>query len=95
LISTSQMIGGALGLALLAGLAAARTAASLSANQPPLEALNDGYHAALLLGAALAAVTTVLAATQLRAPALSPQPPPWDETPVDEVEGGELVGAGR
>jgi len=36
LISTSQMIGGALGLALLAGLAAARTAAALSANEPPL-----------------------------------------------------------
>ena len=95
LISTSQMIGGALGLALLAGLAAARTAAALSANEPPLEALNDGYHAAFLLGAALAAVTAVLALTQLRAPAAPSQPPPWDEVPADEVEGGELVGAGR
>jgi MFS family permease len=95
LINTSQMIGGALGLALLAGLAAARTAAALSATAPPLEALNDGYHAAFLLGAALAAVTAVLAATQLRAPAAPSQPPPWDELPADEVEGGELVGAGR
>ncbi|HLZ26381.1 MAG TPA: MFS transporter [Chloroflexota bacterium] len=95
LINTSQMIGGALGLALLAGLAAARTAAVLNANVPPLEALNDGYHAALLLGAGLAAITAVLAATQLRPQAERPQPPAWAELPADEVEGGELVGAGR
>jgi len=93
LISTSQMIGGALGLALLAGLAAARTAASLSANQPQATSLNDGYHAAFLLGAALAAGTAVLAATQLRTPVEPAQPPPWDEIAADEVEGGELVGA--
>jgi hypothetical protein len=68
LISTSQMIGGALGLALLAGLAVARTSALLGAGEPQLVALNDGYHAALLLGAGLAVVTAVLAATQLRTP---------------------------
>lgn len=75
LISTSQMIGGALGLALLAALAAARTSALLSAGEPQVAALNDGYHAAFLLAAFLALVTAVLAMTQLhaaRAPEMGP-----------------------
>src|SRR5205814_6107560 len=46
LISTSQMIGGALGLALLAGLAAARTAGVIATGDPPIVAVNEGYHAA-------------------------------------------------
>jgi MFS family permease len=91
LISTSQMIGGALGLSLLAGLAAARTAAVLGANQPPAVALNEGYHAALLLGAALALVTTVLAATQLRATADPGAAPSADEPEAALPEPGELV----
>jgi EmrB/QacA subfamily drug resistance transporter len=91
LISTSQMIGGALGLSLLAGLAAARTAAVLGANQPPAVALNEGYHAALLLGAALALVTTVLAATQLRAPTDPGPAPSSDEPEAAVVDPGELV----
>ena len=33
---------------------------------PQLVALNEGYHAALLLGAGLALVTAILAVTQLR-----------------------------
>jgi EmrB/QacA subfamily drug resistance transporter len=67
LISTTQMMGGALGLALLASLALTRTTA-LSASMPPEAALNSGYNAAFLLGAVLALVTTLLAATQLRTP---------------------------
>jgi EmrB/QacA subfamily drug resistance transporter len=67
LISTSQMIGGALGLALLAGVAVASTAVPNS-GQPTLEALNTGYRSAWLLAAALALVTAVLSATQLRNP---------------------------
>jgi EmrB/QacA subfamily drug resistance transporter len=65
LISTSQMIGGALGLALLAGLAAAQATSMASSGVPQLEAINDGYHAAFVLGAVLSLVTAVLAATQL------------------------------
>jgi EmrB/QacA subfamily drug resistance transporter len=70
LISTSQMVGGAVGLALLVGLAAAWTGQA-TATQPTLSALNDGYHAAFLAAAALGVVTAVLAATQLRT---APQP---------------------
>jgi EmrB/QacA subfamily drug resistance transporter len=88
LISTSQMIGGALGLALLAGLAAARSQAMQASGAPPLESLNAGYHAAFLFGAALSLVTALLAATQLR----DARPP----TPaaVEVVEERELVGVG-
>jgi EmrB/QacA subfamily drug resistance transporter len=68
LISTSQMIGGALGLALLAGLAAARTSALLSAGEAQVVAINEGYHAAFVLAAVLALSTAVLAATQLHTP---------------------------
>jgi EmrB/QacA subfamily drug resistance transporter len=93
LISTSQMIGGALGLALLAGLAAARTSALLGAGEAQLAAVNDGYHAAFLLAAVLALVTAVLAATQLHAP--RPTPPTWEltESSAATDEEGELVGA--
>ena len=66
LISTSQLIGGAIGLALLAGLAAARTAAAVEQGVASTQALVDGFHAAFLLGAGLSLVTTILALTQLR-----------------------------
>jgi EmrB/QacA subfamily drug resistance transporter len=93
LISTSQMIGGALGLALLAGLAAARTLASLAAGAPPVVALNDGYAAAFLLAAVLALVTAILAATQLHS--VESRSTSWEDTESTVDEEGELVGAGR
>jgi MFS family permease len=77
LISTSQMIGGALGLALLASVAVAWTVAA-GGSQPSLEALNAGYHAALLLAAGLSLVTTLVAATQLHDTKVPP-PPVTDE----------------
>jgi EmrB/QacA subfamily drug resistance transporter len=68
LISMSQMIGGAIGLALLAGLAAARTAAATEEGASASAALVDGFHAAFLLGAGLSLLTAILAVTQLREP---------------------------
>jgi len=56
LVSTSQMVGGAIGLALLVSLAAARTA---GAADPA--ALNDGYHLAFLAAATLTAGGLILA----------------------------------
>jgi membrane protein implicated in regulation of membrane protease activity len=87
------MIGGALGLALLAGLAAARTSSSLAAGAPPVVALNDGYAAAFLLAAVLALVTAILAATQLHS--VEPRSTSWEDTESTVDEEGELVGAGR
>jgi len=57
LVSTSQMVGGAIGLAVLVTLAAATTGAAVA--DPA--ALNDGYHLAFLAAAALTAGGLVLA----------------------------------
>src|SRR5205814_10457505 len=57
LVSTSQMVGGAIGLAVLVSLAAARTGAGTA----DAAALNDGYHIAFLVAALLAAAGRALA----------------------------------
>src|SRR5262245_74123 len=62
LVNTTQMMGGALGLAILASLAAARTA-----DPNDLGDLTAGYHAAFLAGAAFAIVGLVLAAVLMQA----------------------------
>jgi EmrB/QacA subfamily drug resistance transporter len=54
-VNTSFMMGGALGLAVLASIAASRTDTLRSGGAGPLEALNGGYHAALFVGALFAA----------------------------------------
>jgi len=48
-ISTSQQLGGALGLAILAILATSQTH-HLQASRAPLDALNSGFHLAFLIG---------------------------------------------
>jgi MFS family permease len=59
-VNTAFMMGGALGLAVLASLAAART------HGDSLEALATGYHAAFLAGALFAAAAAVIGGTLLR-----------------------------
>lgn len=66
LINTAQQLGGALGLAMLASIAASRTAGLAGAGSGPVAALNAGYHAAFSAGAILVALGAVLAATLLR-----------------------------
>ncbi len=51
LVNTSFMMGGALGLAILASLAAARTHSLLMQGAPQVVALNGGYHVAFIVGA--------------------------------------------
>jgi EmrB/QacA subfamily drug resistance transporter len=65
--NTSFMLGGALGLAVLAGIATARTSHLAAAGYPHLAALTGGYHAAYLTAAACTATAAVLAGTWLRA----------------------------
>lgn len=55
LVNTSFMLGGALGLAVLASFAAARTSALQALGLDAASALNGGYHVAFLLGALCAA----------------------------------------
>jgi EmrB/QacA subfamily drug resistance transporter len=66
LVNTAFMMGGALGLAALASLAAGHTENLLQSGAAPRAALNTGYHAAFLAGAGFAAAGAVLAALLLR-----------------------------
>ncbi len=66
LVNTAQQLGGALGLAVLASVAASRTEGLGSAGSVPVAALNGGYHAAFLLSAIFVALAAVLAAALLR-----------------------------
>ena len=61
------MMGGALGLAVLASLAAARTDDLLASGAGSLVALNGGYHAAFVVGAVFAAAAALLGAALIRA----------------------------
>ncbi len=65
-VNTSLLMGGALGLAVLASLAEARTAALRAAGADPLVALTGGYQAAFLAGALCAAIAAVVGAVLLR-----------------------------
>jgi len=65
-VNTAFMMGGALGLAALASLAAARTKLHLAAGVPALSALNDGYQSAFLVGAVFAALGAGLTAVMMR-----------------------------
>jgi EmrB/QacA subfamily drug resistance transporter len=71
LVNTSFMMGGALGLAILASVAASRTHALKVAGHGHLDALTGGYHLAFLVGAAFALLAAVLGGTLLR-PAQQP-----------------------
>jgi EmrB/QacA subfamily drug resistance transporter len=65
-VNTAFMMGGALGLAVLASVAASRTDALASAGEGPLAALTGGYHAAFLLGAIFAAAAGAIGGAFLR-----------------------------
>jgi MFS family permease len=66
-VNTSFMMGGALGLAVLASLAASRTTTLLESGDEQLTALTGGYHAAFLAGAIFALTAAVVGAVFLRA----------------------------
>jgi EmrB/QacA subfamily drug resistance transporter len=73
-VNTAFMMGGALGLAILASLADARTGGLLAAGLAPPAALNAGYQLAFVIGAASAAAAAVLAAVLLRPGLHAPAP---------------------
>jgi EmrB/QacA subfamily drug resistance transporter len=66
IVNTAFMMGGALGLAVLASVAARRTATLTASGESALEALNGGYHVAFAIGAAFAVVAAVIGAAFLR-----------------------------
>ena len=74
--NTAFMMGGALGLAVLASLAAAQTARLAAGGASQAAALTGGYHVAFGLGALFAAAAAALAFVLLRAPAPVPAQEP-------------------
>jgi MFS family permease len=75
-VNTSFMMGGAVGLAVLASAAASRTSTLVDAGHSHVAALTGGYHLAFLLGAVFAAAAAVIGATLIResAPAVHEEP---------------------
>ena len=71
-VNTAFMMGGALGLAVLASLAASRTDTLQAAGESSLVALTGGYHLAFLVGAVFAATGAVLGGALLRSGAQAP-----------------------
>jgi MFS family permease len=65
-VNTAFMMGGALGLAILASLAASRSDTLEASGESALEALNGGYHAAFLVGALFAATAATIGGVFLR-----------------------------
>jgi EmrB/QacA subfamily drug resistance transporter len=74
LINTSQQIGGALGIAALATIATSRTTDQLSAGTATPQALVDGFTAAFIVGAVIAAVGIVASLTLIRREELAQAP---------------------
>jgi EmrB/QacA subfamily drug resistance transporter len=71
-VNTAFMMGGALGLAILASIAASRTDSLRASGDEAVEALLGGYHLAFLVGAIFAIAAATLGATLLREPAAAP-----------------------
>jgi MFS family permease len=74
LVNTSFMMGGALGLAVLASLAASRTDSLRDSGKAALDALTGGYHLAFLVGAIFALLAAALGTALLRAQMPAPAP---------------------
>jgi EmrB/QacA subfamily drug resistance transporter len=72
IVNTSFMMGGALGLAVLASIAASRTSHLLASGLGRIQALDAGYHTAFLIGALFAIVAAALGALVLQSKATVP-----------------------
>jgi EmrB/QacA subfamily drug resistance transporter len=85
LLNTSLQVGGAIGLAVLATLAATRTDELATGGASSASALTGGYHLAFLIGAGLVVVAMVVALTVLRR---IPRPAGSEEASVPVELGG-------
>jgi EmrB/QacA subfamily drug resistance transporter len=66
MVNTAFMMGGSLGLAILASLAAAKTTDALAVDASQAVALNAGYHLAFTLGAIAAALAAIIGGVFMR-----------------------------
>jgi EmrB/QacA subfamily drug resistance transporter len=65
-VNTAFMMGGALGLAVLASMSASRTMNLLASGSDHLAALTGGYHSAFLMGGIFAGLAAIISGTFLR-----------------------------
>jgi MFS family permease len=65
-VNTAFMMGGALGLAVLASVAASRTSSLRDGGHSELSALTGGYHVAFVVGAIFAVAAATIGAVLLR-----------------------------
>jgi len=86
-VNTSAQVGGAIGLAVLATLAAGRTDSLLDDGAAGGVALNSGFHLAYLVGAGLVGVALLIAIFVLRSEPM-PDPAAMVEGAADEEERG-------
>jgi EmrB/QacA subfamily drug resistance transporter len=70
-VNTAFMMGGALGLAILASVAASRTDSLRGSGESPVDALLGGYHLAFLVGAIFAIAAATIGAVFLRETAMA------------------------
>jgi MFS family permease len=86
LLMTTQQVGGALGLSVLASLSASQTNGLLAASVAEPAALTNGYHLAFGIGAGLMVVAIVVAGTVLRpAEATEDDAVPERDRPLGDV----------
>src|SRR3954447_2946876 len=76
IVNMAFMMGGALGLAVLASVAASRTESLRSGGESAAAALTGGYHTAFAVGALFALASAVIVTVRLRVAAPQPQPEP-------------------
>jgi EmrB/QacA subfamily drug resistance transporter len=86
-VNTSAQVGGAIGLAVLATLAAGRTNTLLDSGATHAAALNSGFHLAYLVGAGLVAVALAIAIFVLR-PEPLPSMAPEQAMEAEHAQGG-------
>jgi hypothetical protein len=72
-VNTAFMMGGALGLAILASLAQSRTDSLRASGDSVLEALTGGYHLAFLVGAIFAMTAAVIGVALLQSASVVPE----------------------
>jgi EmrB/QacA subfamily drug resistance transporter len=87
LVNTTQQVGGALGLAVLATLSTSRTNSLLADGESAASALTGGYHLAFAVAAGLVVAAIVVAATVLR----SERAVALDEAPAVASSGEEVA----
>jgi EmrB/QacA subfamily drug resistance transporter len=85
LVNTTQQVGGALGLAVLATLSTTRTDGLLADGERTASALTDGYHLAFTVGAGLVAFGILLAVIVLEPGTLAEEEVPADEVPEERA----------